>query len=393
MRHAAIAKTSTLSTAVLLGAGLLAAAMALALPARAQDVEDTAQKLKQQHLKSVGSRADRQFYDPKRFDLSDLPAYTPGQQVSGTIRIGRAKYLRTGSVMETWEKAFKQHHPGITFEHSEHGLGAGEVDIVQQRGYTFGEWQEAMLVQGHYPLEIEMATGSYNVPGWTPAFSIFVNKNNPIKGLTLGQLDGIFGGARRGGFEKTVWNPAAARGRDKNIRTWGQLGLTGDWAKQEINPNGRPLKYHIQLYFERKVFNGGSIWNENLREWAHELKSDGTRALSSVTMVGAVGEDPYGIVYADLASSIPEVKLLPIARDANSPFVELNLDTLRTREYPLFLEVYLYANREPGKPLDPKIEEFLRFVLSREGQQAIADDAKWLPLTRKVVDQQLHKLD
>lgn len=382
----------TALTAATLATALVAALLA-PVTARAADTEDTAQKLKQQHLKSVGSRANKQFYDPARFDLSALPSYEPTRQVSGTIRIGKAKYLRTGSVMEQWAAEFTKHHPGITFEHSEHGLATGLVDLVQQRGYTFGEWQEAMLVRGTYPLEIEMATGAYDVPGWTPAFAIFVNKENPIESLSIPQLDGIFAGPRRGGFDKTVWNPASARGRDKNIRTWGQLGLDGDWKTAEIVPNGRPLKYHIQLYFERKVFGGGSIWNENLQEWAHELKTDGSRSLSSVSMVGAVGADKRGIVYADLASNIPEVKVLPIAKETGGTPVTLSLDTLQDRSYPLFLEVYLYANRDEGKPLDPKVDEFLRFVLSREGQQAIANDAKWLPLTRSVVDAQRAKLD
>lgn len=377
----------------LLITAVLGLVMSHSAQAADKTTETTAQKLKAQHLVSVGSRAHKRFYAPDRWNLSDLPAYQPTRAVSGTIRIGKAKYLRTGTVMEQWAAEFTKHHPQIRFEHSEHGLATGLVDLVQQRGYTFSEWQEAMLVQGTYPLEIEMATGSFNVPGWTPAFAIFVNKGNPIEHLSVHQLDGIFGGPRRGGFDKTVWNPAAARGREENIRTWGQLGLGGDWAGREIVPNGRPLKYHIQLYFERKVFNGGSIWNENLREWAHELQSDGTRALSSMSMVGAVGQDPYGIAYADLASNIPEVKYLPIIPDGGTEPVPLTLDNLRERSYPLFLEVYLYANRAEGKPLDPKINEFLRFVLSREGQQAIQNDAKWLPLTRDVVDAQRAKLD
>lgn len=359
----------------------------------ASDAQTAARKLKQQHLKSVSSRADRQFYSPQQWDLSDLPAYKPKRQVSGTIRIGKAKYLRMGSVMRQWEEAFKKHHPSIRFEHSEHDLKSGLVDIVQQRGFTWSEWQEFMLAEGHYPLEVEMATGSYNVPGWTPAFAIFVNRNNPIQGLTIEQLDGIFGGPRRGGWNRTVWNPGASRGREKNIRRWGELGLKGEWADKEINPHGRPLKYHIQLYFERKVFQGGSIWNENLREYPHILRPDGTRALSSVTMVQAVGEDRYGIAFADLASDIPEVKYLPIASKAGEPYVELTLDNLRSRKYPLFLEVYLYVNHEEGKPLDPKLDEFLRYVLSRDGQQAIQTDAKWLPLTAPVLQKQLQKLN
>ncbi len=355
--------------------------------------QQKADKLIESHLASIGKRAHKQFYDPNRWDLGDIPVYKPEEQVKGVIRIGLAKYLRKGTVMTQWEEAFKKYHPGITFEHSDQTLSTGLVDIVQQRGYDFGEWQQAMLEQGVFPLEIEMATGAYNVPGWTPALAIFVNKSNPVEGLSLKQLDGIFGGPRAGGWDRIVWNPAVARGKEGNIRTWGQAGLGGEWANREISVNGRPLKYHIQLYFERKVFNGGSIWNENVREWPHVLQEDGTRALSSVSMVGAVAKDPAGIVYADLGSDMPEVKLLPISKTDGGPFVPLTLDTLHDRTYPLFMEIYLYAQRPKGKPVDPKVREFLRFVLSREGQQAVQNDAKWIPLQKSTIDAQLKKVD
>lgn len=357
-------------------------------------LQQAAEQLVADHLKSVGKRSRQQFYPADQWDLRDLPEYRPERRLSGTIRIGKAKYLRLSSVMEQWEHEFRKFHPGVAFEHSQHDLVTGLVDIVQQRGYTFAEWQQSQLVQGRYPLEIEMSTGAYNVPGYTPAFAIFVNKGNPIQGLSIDQLDGIFGGARSGGFNRHVWSSAPARGRDKNIRTWDQLGLRGkEWVGQEINVNGRPLKYHIQLYFERKVFDGGSIWNENKREWAHELQPDGTRALSSVSMVGAVGADKYGIVYADLNSNIPEVKYLPIAPRGSTRYVELTLDNVRERRYPLFLENYLYVQQDKDGNVSPVVTEFLRYVLSRQGQQAIQNDGKWLPLTAEVVKAQLDKFD
>jgi ABC-type phosphate transport system substrate-binding protein len=385
------ARTGTGWRAWLLPAAMLAAWLPLATMAQST-TEDAAAKLRDAHLKSVGSRAHRSFYPADQWDLSDLPAYVPRFPVCGTIRIG-GKYLTTGTVLEQWQAAFRKYHPGITFEISDQELESGLVDIIQKRGYTWSELHEFQGRYGHYPLEIEMATGSYNVPGWTPAFAIFVNETNPVKGLTIGQLDGIFGGPRRGGWIGTVWNPAAARGRDKNIRRWGQLGLAGDWADREVIPSGRPLKYHIQLYFERKVFQGGSIWNENLQEFAHELHPDGSRALSSVSIVKYVQDNPGGIAFADLASDMEGVKYLPIAASPDGPYVELTLDNLRSRAYPLALEIYLYANRDPGKPMDPKIEEFMRFVLSREGQRAVQNDGKWLPLTAGVVTQQRAKLD
>lgn len=379
---------------------LFAASMALALPASAiggepdaAALQKAADQLVADHLKSVGKRSRQQFYAADRWNLGDLPEYRPAARMSGTIRIGKAKYLRLSSVMEQWEAEFKRFHPEVVFEHSHHDLTTGLVDIVQQRGYTFAEWQQAQLVHGRYPLEIEMSTGAYDVPGYTPAFAIFVNKDNPVRGLSIDQLDGIFGGARTGGFNRHVWTSAPARGRDKNIRTWGQAGLGGKWADQEINVNGRPLKYHIQLYFERKVFDGGSIWNENKREWAHVLQEDGTRALSSVSMVGAVGQDPYGIVYADLNSNIPEVKVLPIAPRGSTDYVDFTIDNVRERRYPLYLENYLYVHQGKDGGLSPLVREFLHYVLSRQGQQAIANDGKWLPLTADVVAGQRGKID
>lgn len=372
------------------------AMLVLPLAASAQSsltTQQKADKLIEAHNVSVGKRAHQKFYDPNRWNLDNLASYKPEQKVSGVIKIGLAKYLRKGTVMSQWEAEFRKHHPGITFEHSDYTMQTGLVDIVQQRGFDFGEWQQSMFAQGTFPYEIEMATGSYNVPGWTPALTIFVNKDNPIKGLSLPQLDGIFGGPRAGGWDRIVWNPAVARGKEGNIRNWGQLGLTGKWADHEINANGRPQKYHIQLYLERKVFNGGSVWNENVREWPHILQEDGTRALSSVSMVGAVAKDPFGIVYADLGSDMPGVKHLPLAKKTGEPFVELSLDTLYDRTYPLYMEIYLYAMRHKDKPMDPKIKEFMRFVLSREGQQAIQNDAKWIPLNKAAVDAQLIKLD
>jgi len=374
------------------------AACTLASPANAQgdaggrDVQRAAEQLVADHLRSVNSRSRRQFYPSDQWDLSDLPQYRASQQVSGTIRIGKAKYLRLSSVMEQWQAEFSRLHPDVRFEHSTYDLVTGLVDIVQQRGFTFAEWQASQLEHGRYPLEIEMSTGAYDVPGYLPALAIFVNRENPVQGLSIDQLDGIFGGARSGGFIRHVWNPDAARGREYNIRNWGQLGLKGEWADHEINVNGRPLKYHIQLYFERKVFNGGSIWNENKREWAHQLKPDGTRALSSVSMVGAVGQDRYGIVYADLGSDIPEVKRVPIAPRGSRDFVELTLDNVRERRYPLFLENYLYVLQNSDGSLRPEVREFLRYVLSRQGQQVIQNDGKWLPLTARVVEGQRAKL-
>lgn len=379
-----------LSTAL---AALVFAAASYSCTATAQqsEAEDKADQLRAAHLASVGGRAHKSFYPEDKWDLSDMPVYEADKQLSGTIRIG-GKYLTTGRVLDSWIEDFQVLHPGVKFEVVDQTLDSGLIDIIQKRGFTWSELHAFQAKFGYYPLEIEMATGSYNVPGWTPAFAIFVNEDNPIESLSIEQLDGMFGGPRRGGWIGTVWNPDAARGPEENIRTWGEAGLTGDWADREIIPSGRPLKYHIQLYFERKVFDGGSIWNENLREFAHELQPDGTRRLSSVMIVESVRDNLGGISYADLGSMMDGVRYIPITPEGADEAVPLTLDTLRSREYPLFLEVYLYANKNPEKRLRPEVEAFLEFALSRQGQEAIQDDGKWLPLPAEVAAEQRAKL-
>jgi hypothetical protein len=143
-------------------------------------------------------------------------------------------------------------------------IASGAVDIetgprISDRLRAASQYEQAT---GERLFEIDWATGSYDVPGWSPGFVIFVHKDNPIVHLSIDQLDGIFAGARTGGWKGTRWDASVARGPEENLRTWGQLGLTGEWADKPIVIYGRPLKYNIQLGFERKVFDGGDVWGE-----------------------------------------------------------------------------------------------------------------------------------
>jgi phosphate transport system substrate-binding protein len=243
------------------------------------------------------------------------------------------------------------------------------------------------------PIEITMVTGSLNVPGWNYALAIIVNKDNPILKLTVKQLDGIFGTERDGGYDGTSWNTTIARGASGNIRTWGQLGLTGAWAAKPINVYGDNLRYHIPRTFERLVFQGGDKWNERLHEYANFKNADGTNTLEAQQVIDAIAKDRYGIGYSTVAYLTPQTKAIALAPRGSDKYVDLNLETLRNRTYPLFDEVYFYLDREPGKPIDPKVKEYLRYVLSREGQDAVQRDAKYLPLTAAVVREQLKKLE
>jgi phosphate transport system substrate-binding protein len=242
-------------------------------------------------------------------------------------------------------------------------------------------------------VEVTVVTGSLNVPGWSYAIAIFVHGDNPLAKLTVEQLDGIFGAQRSGAFQGTEWNTAVARGPEKNIRSWGQLGLTGEWASRPIHVYGYNLRYHIPSTFERLVFQGGAKWNEQLVEFTNYKNADGSTELEAKQVVDAVAKDPLGIGYSSIAFLTPNIKALAIAPRGTANYVELNIQTLRSREYPLADEVYFYVQRDPGKALDPKVKEYLRYILSREGQDAVQKDGKYLPLPALIVAEQLKKLE
>jgi phosphate transport system substrate-binding protein len=347
----------------------------------------------------IGARGAKQYYT-KRWNLDDLPSYKPEQQVSGALRVWGSGYFAQGKLGQYWEEEFRKRQPGVTFEYHLKAPALGipalctaQADIAPSRHIT---WDETLMFQRVFerdPVEIPFVTGSLNVPGWNYAIGIFVNDANPISKLTMKKLDGIFAAERDGGYEGTTWNTEIARGPEKNIRTWGQAGLTGEWAAKPIHVYGDNLRYHIPRTFERLVFQGGDKWNEHLHEYANFKNPDGTNTLEAQQVLDAVAKDPLAIGYSTVAYPTAHTKVLSIASKDGGPYVELNLENVRNRSYPLADEVYFYFDHAPGKPVDPKVKEFVRYVLSREGQDAVQRDAKYLPLTAEIVKAQLRKLE
>lgn len=343
----------------------------------------------------------------KHFDLSALPEYKPTAKLSGTIRQWGSNYLRDSPLEAYFEEAFRKYHPDVRFENrldstfiAMAGLYTKQADLAPMgRRPTWDELQSYQRIFGTAPVEIVMATGSYDVSGWTFALVPFVHKDNPLAKLTIEQLDGIFGAQRDGGWHGNNWDPTAARGPDKNIRTWGQLGLTGEWADKKINVHAYNLNFHFPRDFAEKVFKGGYKWNETLTEYSNKTRDTGNADFGKLWVAGdqmmdVLGNDRYGITYTSmLYRDKPGVKTVRLAETAAGPYVFPSLETVQDRSYPLSREVYFYTNRAVGAKLDPLVAEYLRFVVSREGQQLVMKDGKYLPLTADVARAQLRELD
>jgi phosphate transport system substrate-binding protein len=315
-----------------------------------------------------------------------------------------SNYFTDSPLAEMWEKEFQKYEPGVTFDFhlrtSEHAISSliyGKSDLSPMGRQIM--WDEQLAFQREFsylPLGIVAVTGSYDVSGWNPPVGVYINSNNPLAKLSLPQLDGIFGGPRSGAWRDLTWDPSLARGADKNIRTWGQLGLTGAWANKPIHVYGYNLQFHFPQEIESRAFGGVSDkWNENLIEYDNQLLPNGRFKLAGEQMLEDLAKDPYGIAYVAGGNAwlTPQIKPLALGAKDGGPYYELTMDNVRNRTYPMYADVFFFMNRDPKKPVDPKLREFMRYILSREGQTQVMLDGKYLPLTAAVVREQLKKLE
>src|SRR3989442_67114 len=165
-------------------------------------------------------------------------------------------------------------------------------------------------------------TGSYDYVGWQNNFVIIVNKDNPLAKITLQQLDGIFGSARDGGWVGTTWHPEFSRGPEQDIRKWGQLGLTGEWADKRINVHGYSLRYATAIEFSDKVLQASDKWNGDLHAYGNYRRPDGTTYLEADQIIDHVRKDPTAVGYVRFHQGLPkEIKVLPLARTSAPPSV------------------------------------------------------------------------
>ena len=330
-------------------------------------------------------------------DLNELPAYVPGPPVSGTIRSWGHGFLRP--MMKLWEEGFQKYHPEARFEDrlvtsaaAIAGLYTQRTDLgVLAREITPPEVAAYQKMAGQKLTPVTVLTGSYGNQDKIMALGIFVHKDNPISRLTFAQLDAIWGAEHK-------------RGAKENIRTWDQLGLPGEWQGRAIHPYSGLAFEAPAYFFSQTVMKGSVLWNDALRQFENvedEVPSHGDeKATPQIArhvdafqeVVDAVGADRGGIGLAGAGYQNLNVKLLALAVDEGGPYVEATRENVANLTYPLARPVRFYINNGPALPADPRVVEFLRFVLSREGQQLVGREGDFLPLTAETARAELKKL-
>jgi phosphate transport system substrate-binding protein len=279
-----------------------------------------------------------------------------------------------------WESEYRKIHPEVRFENQLHspatvmaGLYNGVADIAMMgREIWPVETMAYRWVFQQPAFGVVVATAGLNGPGQSFTPVIVVNAKNPITSISLSQLDAIYGSEHRAA--------------PTNIRTWGELGLTGEWAAQQVHAYGFGPEDALGVFFRHDVLRSDFKPNPS----SHLLSDhDASKTSAARRIASAVAADPFSIGYTSPPHD-PSVKVLALSLPDE---IQPTDATVANHQYPLTRSVSLYFHRISGTPIEPKLEGFLRFVLSPEAQSLIYPSEGFLPLTPAFAQKQIRKLN
>jgi phosphate transport system substrate-binding protein len=278
--------------------------------------------------------------DPK------LPDYKPAPGVSGSIKSVGSDTMN--NLMTLWSEGFMKFYPSVRVEIEGKGSSTAPPALISGTA-TFGPMSRAMK-----PNEVDAFEKKY---GYKPIqlgtsidmLAIYVNKDNPIEGMTLPQADAIFSSTRKLGYKE-------------DIRTWGQVGLTGDWANAPISLYGRNSASGTYGYLKKNVLGEG------------DYKSSVKEQPGSSSVVQGVATDKFAIGYSGIGYKTADVRAVPLAKEEGSDMIPAEADYAYSGDYPLARFLYLSVNYKPGSQLDPLRREFIKYIFSKQGQEAVIKD-------------------
>ncbi len=287
-----------------------------------------------------------------------LPAYQQVSGVSGSLKSVGSDTLN--NLMTLWTEGFRAQYPGVKIAIEGKGSSTAPPALIEGTA-QFGPMSREMKQK-----EIEEFEKKF---GYKPSVSrvavdslaIFVNKDNPIKALSMKQLDGI--------FSKTL------KSGSKEIKTWGDLGLTGEWANKPISLYGRNSASGTYGYFKEVALKGGD-YKDTVKEQP-----------GSSAVVQGVANDKYSIGYSGVGYKRADVKMVPLSEKDNKSF-EASAENAYSGDYPLARFLYVYFNKKPNQDLDPLMAQFIKYVFSKEGQTVVIKDG-YYPVSKALADEDL----
>ncbi len=290
-----------------------------------------------------------------------IAAYARTSGVTGNLNSIGSDTLN--NLMTLWAEGFKKEYPNVNIQIEGKGSSTAPPALIEgtaqlgpmSRPMKSSEIDEFEKKYGYKPLEIPVAID---------ALAVFVNKDNPIKGLTLKQVDGIFSSSRKSGGE--------------DITTWGQVGLTGDWANKPVSLFGRNSASGTYGFFKDEALGKG------------DFKATVKEQPGSSAVVQGIASDISAIGYSGIGYKTSDVRAVPLGEE-DGKFVEADYENCISGDYPLARFLFVYVNKKPGEPMDKLTSEFLKFVVSKEGQEVVVKDG-YFPLPKEKADEILAEL-
>ncbi|PJA98846.1 MAG: phosphate-binding protein [Ignavibacteriales bacterium CG_4_9_14_3_um_filter_30_11] len=270
------------------------------------------------------------------------------------------------NLMTLWLEGFKKYYPLVNIQIEGKGSSTAPPALIAGTA-QFGPMSRKMKNEEIDKFEAKYGFKPTTIRSSMDALAVFVNKDNPLKCLSLEQVDAIFSKSRKRGFKE-------------NITTWGQLGLKGKWKNKPISIYGRNSASGTYGFYKEHVLKKG------------DFKDIVKEQPGSASVVQGITNDLYGIGYSGIGYITSGVAALNLSEKLNGTCQDGNYDNVVTGKYPLSRYLYLNIAKNPSKKLDPLVKEFLKYVLSYEGQQIVIKDG-YLPLSEKVVKEELKKLD
>lgn len=308
-------------------------------------------------LTFAGSAIAAQKVDP------NLPDYQPASGVSGNLSSVGSDTL--ANLMTLWAEEFKRQYPNVNIQIQAAGSSTAPPALTEGTS-NIGPMSRKMKSKEIQAFENRYGYKPTAVPVAIDALAVYVHKDNPIKGMTIPEIDAIFSSTRKCGGKQ-------------DITRWGDLGLESSWKNRTIQIYGRNSVSGTYGYFKKKALCKG------------DFKNTVNEQPGSASVVQSVSSSLNGIGYSGIGYKTSGVKAVPLAKKPGKPFVAATPENAINKKYPLSRFLYVYVNKHPNKPLPPLEREFLKLVLSKIGQEVVIKDG-YIPLPSKVADKVVKSL-
>jgi len=292
-----------------------------------------------------------------------VPEYKSVSGISGNLSSVGSDTL--ANLMTLWAESFKRAYPNVNIQIQAAGSSTAPPALTEATS-NFGPMSRKMKSKEIAAFEDRYGYKPTAIPVAIDALAVYVNKDNPIKGMSISDVDAVFSSTRK-------------CGSDKSVSKWGDLGMSGNWKNRDIQIYGRNSVSGTYGYFKKKALCKGDFKN-NVNEQP-----------GSASVVQSVSSSVNGIGYSGIGYKTSGVRAVPLTKKAGGVFVEATSSNAVSGKYPLSRFLYVYVNKHPNKALAPLQKEFLKMILSQQGQEVVIKDG-YIPLPAKVVEKYLGQL-